>query len=144
MQNIYAKKDRSQPGFTIMEIIVVMAIIGIIFAILIPNITKYTTQAKAQAAKISLQKIQSQIETYFNTFGKYPSTLRDLVDRPADPAIGQRWTQLLEEKEIVDPWKHEYVYQAMPGQKPPYQLYSWGAGGEGAPENEWVNVWRLD
>lgn len=144
MQNRTATYRRVA-GFTMMEIIVVIAVIGIIMGIVIPQIRRTQTQAKRTAAEINLKKIQTQLEIFNSTFGRYPADLRELVDRPADPKVAQRWTQLLDEKEVKDPWGTAYFYQATPGKGPgqrPYQLYSWGPNGEGSEEGTWVDVWN--
>jgi general secretion pathway protein G len=131
-------------GFSLIELVIAIAILGILSAIVIPNFLSYLRNANISAAENTIKTLKQGINAFYSKSGEYPKSLEDLVKRPADvpakkwggPYIGGE-----EEEPVVpqDPWNIDYVYKLNPkGAKPPYQLYSWGPNGEGSPEDEWI------
>lgn len=138
-------------GFTFIEIIIAITIIGILSTLGFMGIRGYIAKAKMLKTETNLKATMGLINEYYDDTGAYPSTLRDLVVRPTEPKIASRWKGYADEKEFIsgcflDGWKHDLVYQYTPGtqgQGRPFQLYSWGPKGEGAPQEEWIDAWNL-
>jgi general secretion pathway protein G len=131
----------SQHGFTLIEIMVVVVIIGILGAIVVPQFMSRPDQAKVTAAKVDLQAIGTALEMYRLDNFHYPSTqqgLEALSKRPTGLPAARSWNPQGYLKSLpVDPWGTPYQY-LNPGVKSAdggYDLYSLGsdgvAGGEG-------------
>lgn len=128
-------------GFTLIEVMIAIAIVAIIGAIVVPNVTSYIRKARVKSTRVALENIKNAIESYHADTGQYPANLSDLKTRPSDEKAAKLWDGPYIEKEPVDAWKNEYVYTLNPkGTQPRYELYSWGANGEGSPAEEWINV----
>lgn len=129
---------RSQKGFTLIEIMVVVVIVGILGALVVPNIMGRTGEARATAAKSDIQSISNALDLYKLDNHAYPSTdqgLDALVNKPSGYPEPKNWNadgylQRLPQ----DPWGNEYKYMS-PGTQGAFDLYSLGAdnreGGEG-------------
>lgn len=139
--------NHAKAGFTLFEIMIAIAIIGGILAILLPQIRNYLARAKTGTAKTELRVLQQGITLYREDIGRYPTRLRDLIKRPADPAIRAKWQEGGywggKKEESEDPWSNRYQYKLTQGGRHPYELYSFGPKGRGAPREEHINVWDL-
>ena len=131
----------AQRGFTLIEIMVVVVIIGILGAIVVPQFMSRPDQAKATAAKVDIQAISTALEIYRLDNSHYPSTqqgLEALTRRPSGVPVPRGWNPQGYLKSLpVDPWGTPYQY-LNPGVKAGdggYDLYSLGSdgvlGGEG-------------
>ena len=136
-----------RPGFTLIEIVIAITIVGILLvAVGIPAF-RYVTRASRQATEQTLRALKLDIDTYRRDIGEYPTTLQDLAQRPRDPQLAARWKNTYVEDGVVpqDAWKEDFFYRRnAKGAKPPYQLYSWGSkDGAGSPEEEHISVWNV-
>jgi general secretion pathway protein G len=119
----------SQRGFTLLEIMVVVIIIGLLAAIVAPNVIGQSDKARVEIARTNMAALGSALDMYKLDNGKYPTTeqgLQALVEAPTD---AKNWTEPYIKQEPVDPWQNEYVYIS-PGLDGPYDLYSLGADGQ--------------
>ncbi|HUP98217.1 MAG TPA: type II secretion system major pseudopilin GspG [Usitatibacter sp.] len=130
--------DTSFSGFTLIEVLVVVAILGILAALVIPRIMDRPDEAKRSAAKIDVGTIVQALKLYRLDNGMYPSTdqgLAALVQRPTSNPVPPNWKQggYLEHLPR-DPWGGDYQYLS-PGVRGEIDVYSLGAdrarGGEG-------------
>jgi len=114
------KKD--QTGFTLIEILIVVAIIGLIASLVAPNILGRFESSKDGIAKAQIEMLSSGIQAYIVDVGKCPDALTDLVSS-GDP----KWRgPYLSKKEVPrDPWDREYQYKC-PGEHGIFDLYSLG------------------
>jgi general secretion pathway protein G len=128
-------KDR---GFTLLEVLVVVAILGILAALVVPRIMDRPDEAKRVAAKADVGAIVQALKLYRLDNGFYPSTdqgLGALVQRPASNPVPSNWKQGgYLERLPKDPWGGDYQYLS-PGVRGEIDVFSFGAdgarGGEG-------------
>ena len=121
---------RQQAGFTLIEIMVVVVIIGIRAALVVPKVMGRPDQAKVTVARGDLKAIASALEMYRLDNRRYPDTqqgLEALVQRP--PSGADNWNpEGYLGRLPIDPWGKPYLYLA-PGSKAGYDLWSYGADG---------------
>ena len=125
---------RAVGGFSLIEILVVMALIGIVIALVASRVGDGAVRGKVNATKIAIDSISGKIETYALDNGNPPQRLEDLINNPGGEA--ENWNgPYAKEKDLKDPWNRAFIYR-YPGDKGgDYDLYSYGPdgkeGGEG-------------
>ncbi len=139
----------TQRGFTLIEIMVVVVIIGVLGAIVVPQFMSRPDQAKVTAARTDIQAISTSLEMYLLDTFNYPSTqqgLEALTTRPAGPPLAKNWNPQGYLKNMpLDPWGTPYQYLNPGTHSAGYDLFSLGsdgvAGGEGygADIGNWSN-----
>src|SRR5712675_1739233 len=124
-------QDKGQRGFTLVEMLVVITIIGLIMGLIGPRVLNYLSESKVKAAKIQLQSLGSALDLFYLDAGRFPSTaegLTALVQRT--PGIAAWNGPYLKGGNVPnDPWNHPYVYRS-PGERSPYEIVSYGADGQ--------------
>lgn len=137
-----------QRGFTLIEIMVVVVIIGLLAAIVAPNIIGRIDQAAASRAKTDIRQIESALQLYRLDNFKYPTTdegLEALVTKPSDASAPNWKTGGYLRQLPQDPWQRPYLYRS-PGQQGEIDIYTLGAdgqeGGEGVDAD--VGNWNID
>ena len=123
-------------GFTLIEIMLVVIIIGILVAMIVPNIAGRSEQARKTAARTDIESnLGTALDLYRMDAGKYPSTeqgLSALITEPTAAPVPAQWNGPYLKKKTVpkDPWGHEYVYES-PGthNADSYDLSSMGPDG---------------
>ena len=143
------KIRRAAYGFTLIEIMVVVVIIGLLAAFILPNV--FGNVEKAQIAKVKgdIQGIETALTMYKLDNFKYPSTdlgLAALVQRPNDPTV-RNWREGGYIKRVSkDPWgnPYQYLYPGLHGQE--FDLYSFGADGQegGEGPNADIGNWNIE
>jgi len=128
--------SRSSRGFTLIEVLVVVAILGILAAIVVPRLMDRPDEAKRIAAKADVGAIVQTLKLYRLDNGFYPSTeqgLVALVQKPATNPVPNNWRPYLD-RLPKDPWQGDYQY-LQPGVRGEIDVFSLGAdrarGGEG-------------
>lgn len=132
------------PGFSIMEILVVVLIIGILVSLVGPAGWRIYRMVQRQATTRTLNTLSHAIDAFQAELGSYPKQLEDLVERPQGP-LGKKWKEpyLTKTKIPDDAWGRPYFYKVTPGGKHPYELYSYGPSGEDAPAEEYISAWDV-
>ncbi|MEE1895490.1 type II secretion system major pseudopilin GspG [Pseudomonas otitidis] len=127
------KSSRLQRGFTLIEIMVVVVILGILAALVVPQVMNRPDQAKITVAKGDIKAVGAALDMYKLDNFAYPSTqqgLEALVKKPSGNPQPKNWNKDGYLKRLpVDPWGNPYQYLA-PGTKGSYDLYSFGADGK--------------
>lgn len=132
-------KKSNARGFTLVELIVVVVILGLLVGIVGPQVWDRLGQSKVKIAKIQIEQLGPALSLFRFDVGRYPTTaegLRALVENPGM----DNWSGPYLEKAVPkDPWDREYQYRS-PGQHGDYDLWSWGADGVEGGESDSVDV----
>ena len=136
----------AEQGFTLLEIMVVVVIIGLLAAIVVPNFVGNIDKAAMSRAKQDIRGIETALNLYRLDNFRYPTTsdgLQALVTNPGEAAAPNWKAQL--RKLPMDPWNHPYQY-AYPGQHGEFDVFSYGADGQEGGEgiNADIGNWDLD
>ncbi|MFP4143626.1 MAG: type II secretion system major pseudopilin GspG [Phycisphaeraceae bacterium] len=127
-------------GFTIVEVLVVVVIIGVLAAMIVPQLLSKVGKAKRSTAKQQVAALEQAVQTFALDYdNRMPQSLDELVSRPADIPADQWAPPSIKEKNLVDPWGNPYVYE-YPGQHGTFDLYSLGADGREGGEGENADV----
>jgi general secretion pathway protein G len=124
-------KRSAQRGFTLIEMLVVISIIGLIMALVGPRVLNYLSESKTKAAKIQIESFASSLDLYFLDAGRYPTGSEGLTALVQKPGNVASWNGPYLKGTVVpaDPWGHPYVYRA-PGQHGAYDIISYGSDGQ--------------
>ena len=132
------RRGRGKPnGYTLVELLVVLAILGLLVALAAPRVIKYLGSAKSDTAKIQIEKLAGVLDLYRLELGRYPTDEEGLVALVEKPAQADGWNgpYLKNRDALTDPWGKPYVYKS-PGDHGEYDLYTLGADGKEGGEGE--------
>jgi len=119
--------SRRARGFTLLEIVIVIALIALVMAGVAAGVNRQRQKANYKLAAANVHRLAGSIEEYAVDNGNAPDRLEDLMTKPAN---ARNWNgPYAKEKDLLDPWNHAYVY-AKPGQHGDYDLTSLGADGK--------------
>ena len=147
------KKNRysKQAGFTLIELMVVIIILGVLAGMIIPRVMGRPDEARQAKAKIQMESFESALKLYKLDNGGYPTTeqgLKALVEAPTAGNLPKNWRQggYLEKGKVPkDPWGNEFIYVS-PGSHGDFDLSCLGkdgeAGGEGVDKD--INNWEIE
>jgi general secretion pathway protein G len=127
-----ARNHELEAGFTLVEMLVVIAIIGLVVGLVGPRVLNYLSESKVKAAKIQIESFSAALDLYYLDNGAYPGTNEGLTALVERPPSAQAWNgpYLKTGSVPVDPWGHPYLYK-VPGDHAPYEIDSNGPGGVG-------------
>ena len=123
---------KSSRGFSLVEVLIVLALIGMLAGLAVANIDKIFGGAKKKTARAFVtSSMETAMQTYMLDIGKYPTSLKDLK---TNPGAGSRWNgpYVKESTKFTDPWGNEYQYRT-PGQKSQGSYDVWSNGPDGQP-----------
>jgi general secretion pathway protein G len=125
------KPDEGEQGFTLVEMLVVITIIGLIMGLIGPRVLNYLSESKVKTARIQLQSFASALDLFYLDAGRYPSTAEGLTALVRQTPGVAAWNgpYLKGGSVPTDPWNHPYVYRA-PGEDGPYDIVSYGSDGQ--------------
>ena len=131
---------RTNDGFTLIEMLVVMVIIGLLAGLVGPRLFSKVDQSRVQTAQAQVKMLRGAVESLRLDIGRYPTVdegLGLLSKPPADPALAPRWRgPYLEDALPLDPWSHPYQYSLPGADGQPFALYSLGADGKRGGEGD--------
>jgi general secretion pathway protein G len=121
---------RASPGFTLIEMLVVLVIIGLVMGLVGPRVLNYLSDARVKAARLQIEAFSSALDLYFLDTGRYPSSSEGLNSLVRRPGGAQVWNGPYLKGGVVpnDPWGNGYLYRA-PAEQAPYEIVSLGSDG---------------
>lgn len=135
---------RRDAGFTLLELLVVLAIMALLAAIIAPQVLKYLGSSRTQTAKVQIQNVTSALQLFRLDVGRYPSPQEGLNALVTAPTTAPNWNgpYLRTLEALRDPWGNPYHY-VVPGKHGEVDVYSLGADNAegGAAEDQDVNNW---
>ncbi len=139
------KHKKYTSGFSLIELLVVLVILGLLAAVVGPNVMNKLGGAKSKTARLQIEDLSAALDIYSLEVGKYPASDEGLAALVSNPNNVSSWNGPYLKKKTVpsDPWGNPYHYKS-PGNNGAYDLYSLGAdnaaGGEG--ESADINSWE--
>jgi general secretion pathway protein G len=138
------KRQDSEDGFTLVELLVVLGIIAMLAALVAPQVIRYLGQARSDTASAQLKNVESALELYYLDNGQYPSKEDGLAALVTAPASAKTWRgPYLKRKDgLTDPWGKAFVYN-FPGENGQYDVFSLGRDGQlgGDGEDKDMTSW---
>ena len=144
-------KIKTTQGFTLIELMVVIVILGILVSFIAPRLMGRPDEAKQVKARIQMESMETAIKLYKLDNGIYPTTeqgLQALVEQPQTGTVPKKWRKggYLEKGKVPkDPWGNEFVYLS-PGAHGDYDIIAYGADGVPGGEefNKDINSWEIE
>lgn len=143
------RKFEKRSGFTLIEILVVVVILGILATVIVPRIMSRPEEARRTKAAVDIKAIETALNLYKIDNGTYPTTeqgIRALVEKPTTGDAPRNWREGgYLDKVPKDPWGNEYAYLS-PGAHGEFDLSSYGSDGEQGGEGKYadINNWELE
>jgi general secretion pathway protein G len=125
------RRRKGEAGFTLVEMLVVITIIGLIVGLVGPRVLNYLSESKVKTARIQIESFSAALDLYYLDNGRYPSANEGLSALVQRPGAIETWNGPYLKSGAVpnDPWGHAYVYK-MPGDHSAYEIVSYGPKGE--------------
>ena len=138
------RHTRRRGGFTLLELLVVMVIIGLLAAYVAPRYFSQVGRSEVRSAQAQIAALRNALDTYRLDVGSYPTPEQGLVALNVKPPSAVRWNGPYLQKSVpVDPWGHPYQYKA-PGEHGEFDLFSLGKDGQpgGSGEGADITSWQ--
>ena len=141
----HRRSRASRAGFTLVEMLVVLVIIGLIMGLVGPRVLSYLSDARTKAARLQIESFSNALDLYYLDAGRYPSAQEGLAALVKRPSGAEVWNgpYLRGGTVPTDPWHNAYVYVA-PGRHGAYDLQSYGSDGREGGEGSAADIvnWR--
>ena len=136
----WRKRDRKR-GFSLLEVLVVLAIIALVASVIGPRAVSFFSRAKTKTAGLQILEIENALELYFLDTGRYPPENNGLAALVQVPPAETRWNGPYVKKSaaLIDPWNRPYRYR-YPGQYGEFDIYSLGRDGSEGGNGEDADV----
>ena len=142
LKNHKSKNPKTRPGFTLVEILVVVVILGILAGLVVPRIMDQPEKARQTQAKMQIESLETALKLFKLENGFYPSTeqgLEALVRKPTTGRIPNRWREggYLDKGRLPkDPWGYDFIYLSPGVHNRDFDLLSYGADNQAGGEAE--------
>ncbi len=132
---------RRSAGFTLLELLVVLVILGLIAGIAVPRVISYLGGAKTETAELQIRNLETIIDLYRLDTGRYPSSEEGLAALWRRPASATTWNGPYVKRAdmLSDPWGRVFEYR-YPGQRASYELWTLGADGVAGGDGEAADI----
>jgi general secretion pathway protein G len=140
MNGTMGRAESGEAGFSLVELLVVLAIIGMIATMVTPQVLGYLGRAKGETARIQVKNIAQAVELYYLDLGGYPSSDQGLQALVQPTGPGWRGPYVRDARGLVDPWGHPYLYRSPGLGASPYEVYSLGSDGKIGGSGESADV----
>jgi general secretion pathway protein G len=135
--NMKAIQPRASAGFSLIELLVVLVILGLIAGLVVPNIIGRSEGAKHDVAKAQVDRLGMAVDTFYLDTGRIPGSLQDLVDEPSNVS---NWNgEYVKENGLIDPWGNPYEFRS-PGEHGEYDIWSYGRDGSPGGEDAAADI----
>ena len=142
-QNRFHRRHHRRAGFTLLELLVVVAIIALLAAYVGPKYFSQVGKSEVQVARAQIESLEKALDQFRLDMRRYPSAEEGLEALVAKPTNGTQWSGPYLKKAVpVDPWGHAYVYR-LPGQKGEFDLFSYGRDGKPGGAGEDADIGLL-
>ena len=121
---LHPQKTLTQMGFTLMELLLVLVIVGLLAAVVGPTLYQRIKPAKATAVRVQMENFATALDNFMVDTGRFPTTQEGLSVLRNKPAAAEKWNGPYLKKELPkDPWGNAYVYRS-PGRSGGYEIVS--------------------
>jgi general secretion pathway protein G len=142
------RKNRMRKGFTMVELMAVLIILGLLATVLVKNFMGQTDKARVIITKANLKILHTAVMQFKMDTGQFPTEeegLMALIEPPAEVEDLVDPGGYLETTEVpLDGWKHEFYYELYPESGKPFVIISWGADGEEGGEDYDADLYSTD
>lgn len=137
-----AARPAGSAGFTLVELLVVLVVLGLLIGIVGPRAIGYLGGARSDTARIQMETFTAALDLYRLDIGKYPTADQGLNALVAAPPGAARWRGPYLNKSVLprDPWENAYLYRSPGPNDIPYELVSLGADGKEGGEGEDADI----
>src|SRR5210317_2213341 len=134
------RNKNTQGGFTLMELLVVLAILGLLMSLVGPRVLNQLGGAKTKTTGIQIKDLEQSLEMYKLDVGRFPSTEEGLAALVTKPGNAPGWNGPYLKSDVpLDPWNREYHYK-YPGERGELDIFSYGQDGQAGGEGEDADV----
>ena len=132
-------------GFTLIELMIVIVILGLLATIIMPKILDRPEQARRTKATVDIKNIETALALFKMDTGRFPTTSEGLAALVSNPGISGWHGKGYLDKVPVDPWGHPYIYVSPGLHSPDYDLESYGSDGEdgGTGDDADIESWNI-
>jgi len=147
MKNKTLLRKKIRPGFTIIEVMAVLIILGLLATVVAVNVVGHVKESRVRTTKLNLKKLHQAVQSFEMQTNRYPSEdvgLEELIEQPSDV---DNWPQggFLETTEVpLDAWGNEFIYELDPPSGKPFVIISYGADGEEGGEGDNADLYSTD
>lgn len=139
-------RSSMKSGFSLVEIMVAVLILGLVMAVVVPGYNKYKEKGRKTSTIATLKLLKNAVDEYADDLqGNYPESLTDLIKKPSnlEPEIADKWAEpyLTSKKIPLDGWNRPIQYKRTQGQEREYELYS--NGPTSGKEKGKIDAWDL-
>jgi general secretion pathway protein G len=133
--------SKTDDGYTLLELLVVLVIIGLLVAVAAPKVMQILGGAKSDAARLQIESLSQALDIYQLDAGQYPTTEQGLISLSQKPAGATAWRgpYVRKKKNLVDPWGKAFLYIS-PGKNGPYDIVTLGADGQPGGEGDDADI----